>query len=62
MLYHMGDSQHTQSIQINKLIGENQICVFYCTEKYKDIFCQTNCYFCVALTRFWYQGNVGLIQ
>ena len=29
----MGDSQHTQNIQINKVIGENEKCVFYFTEK-----------------------------
>ena len=33
ILYHMGDSQHTQNIQINKVIGENEKCVFYSTEK-----------------------------
>ena len=29
------DSQHTQNIQINKVIGENVKCVFYFTEKTK---------------------------
>ena len=29
----MGDSQHTQNIQINKVIGENEKCVFYFMEK-----------------------------
>ena len=24
MLYHAGDSQHTQNIQVNKVIGENE--------------------------------------
>ena len=33
MLYHAGDSQHTQSIQINKVIGENEKYVFYFMEK-----------------------------
>ena len=36
-LYHWkpiaGDRQHTQNIQINKVIGENEKCVFYFTEK-----------------------------
>ena len=35
MLYHMGDSQHTQNIQINKVIGENEKCVLYLMEKTK---------------------------
>ena len=29
----MGDSQHTQSIQINKVIGKSDKYVFYFTEK-----------------------------
>lgn len=29
MLYHVGDSQHTENIQINKVIGENKKEVFY---------------------------------
>ena len=29
MLYHVGDSWHAQNIQINKVIGENEKCVFY---------------------------------
>ena len=33
MLHHAGDSQHTQNIQINKIIGENEKYVFYFTEK-----------------------------
>ena len=33
MLYHVGDSQHTQNIQINKMIDENEWCVFYLAEK-----------------------------
>ena len=33
MFYHVGDSQHTQNIQINKVIGENEKCVFYFMEK-----------------------------
>ena len=33
VLSHAGDSQHTQNIQINKVIGENEKCVFYFMEK-----------------------------
>ena len=32
-LYHMGDCQHTQNIQINKVIGENEKRVLYFTGK-----------------------------
>ena len=35
MLYHVGDSQHTQNIQINEVIGENEIYVFHFMEKTK---------------------------
>ena len=38
MLYHMEDGQHTQNIQINKVIGENEKYVFYFTEKTQQIF------------------------
>ena len=38
MLCHVGDSQPTQNIQINKVIGENEKCVFYFTEKTKWTF------------------------
>ena len=31
-LYHVGDSRHTQNIQINNVIGENEKCVLYFTE------------------------------
>ena len=41
MLYHVGDSRHTQNIQINKVIGENEECVFYFIEKTKRTFCPT---------------------
>ena len=37
----MGDSQHTQNAQINKVIGENEKCVFYFTEKTKWTFWPT---------------------
>ena len=33
MLYHVGESQHIQNIQISKVICENEKCVFYFTEK-----------------------------
>ena len=29
MLHHAGDSQHTQNIQINKVIGENEKCLLF---------------------------------
>ena len=29
----MGDNQHTQNIQINNVIGENEKCVFYFKKK-----------------------------
>ena len=32
-LYQARNSQHTQNIQINKVIGENEKCVFYLMEK-----------------------------
>ena len=38
----MGDSQHTQNIQINKVIVENEKCVFYFTEKCNRLFGQPN--------------------
>ena len=33
MLYHTEDRRHTQNIQINKVSGENEKCVFYFMEK-----------------------------
>ena len=36
----MGESQHTQNIQINKVIDEDEKCVFYFTEKNKELFGQ----------------------
>ena len=44
MLYHMGDSQHTQNIQINKVIGKNEKCVFHFMEKTYGLFGQPNNY------------------
>ena len=38
----MGESQHTQNIQINKVIDEDEKCVFYFTEKNKELFGQPN--------------------
>ena len=35
MLYHAREGQHTQNIQINTVIGENEKCGFYFTEKIK---------------------------
>ena len=37
----MGDSRHSQNIQINKVIGENEKCVFYFMEKTIRIFWPT---------------------
>ena len=37
-----GDSRHTQNIQINKVIGENEKCVFYFIEKLNRLFGQPN--------------------
>ena len=34
----MRDSQHTQNIHVNKVIGENEKCVFYFTAKAKWTF------------------------
>ena len=36
-----GDSQPTQNIQINKVTGENEKCVFYFMEKIKWAFWPT---------------------
>ena len=33
MFYHVGGNQHIQNIQINKVTGENEKCVFYFMEK-----------------------------
>ena len=41
MLYLTGDSKPTQNIQINKIIGENEKCVFYFMEKTIQIFWPT---------------------
>ena len=45
MLYHVGDSQNTQNIQINEVIGENEKNVFYFTEKKEMTFWPTQYYY-----------------
>ena len=37
-LFHAGDSRHTQNIQINNVLGDNETCIFYFTEKTKWTF------------------------
>ena len=39
-----GDSQHTQNIQINSYVGENEKCIFYFMEKTKQTFWPTQCF------------------
>ena len=41
MFYHMGESRHTQNIQINKVFGENEKCVFYFMGKTSQTFWPT---------------------
>ena len=41
-LYHVGDSQHTQNTQINKVIGENEKRAFYFMEKLSGLLGQPN--------------------
>ena len=43
MLYHIEYSQHTQNIQINKVIGDNEKSVFYFIEKTTQTFQRTQC-------------------
>ena len=38
----MGDSQHIQNIQVNKVPGENKECTFYFMEKINRLFDQPN--------------------
>ena len=46
MFYHMEVGQHTQNIQINKVIGENEKRVFYFMGKITyGLFGQPNSYF-----------------
>ena len=49
MLYQMGDSWQTQNIPINEVIGENEKCIFYFTEKTKWSFWPTE-YFIRAVS------------
>ena len=46
----MGDSRHSQNIQINKIIGENEKYVFYFMEKTKWAFWPTLYFTPLALT------------
>ena len=46
MLYYIGDSQHTKNIQVNKIIGVSEKCVFYFTEKSKQTFWPTQYHVC----------------
>lgn len=41
MLYHTRESGHTQNSQLNKVIDENEKCVFYFREKSIWTFCPT---------------------
>ena len=36
----MGDSQHTQNIQISKVIGENKKCLLFYRKKLNGVFDQ----------------------
>ena len=42
MFYHAGDSRHTQNIQINKVIGENENVSFLLWKKLNGLFGQAN--------------------
>ena len=55
MFYHAGDSQHTQNIQIHKVIGKIEQCVFYFMEKTKRTFLPTQYYTHYHLKTFF--GN-----
>ena len=56
MLYYVGDSWHTQNIQINKVIGNNGKCVFILQKKTIGTFGQRN--ICI----FWTFYINGIIQ
>ena len=45
MLYHVGDSQHTQNIQINKIIGESKEMCFILGTKLNGLSGQPNIFF-----------------
>ena len=49
MLYHMGDSQYVKNIQINKVIGENEECVFCSRDKnHTDLLANPiSCWICI---------------
>ena len=58
----MGDSQHTQNIHVNKVIGENEKCVFYFTAKAKWTFQPTRYipfFFFLRFYLFLERGRVG---
>ena len=40
MFYHVGGNQHIQNIQINKVTGEKEKCVFYFMNKTNGLFGQ----------------------
>ena len=42
MLYHMGDSWHTQNIQINKVIAESENVYFISQRKLNGLFGHSN--------------------
>ena len=44
MFHHAGDSQHTQHIQINKVIGESEKCVLFDEKKPIQTFWPTQYY------------------
>ena len=52
--YHVGDSWHTQNIQINNVIGENESCVFSFMEKLNGLFGQPNSFKCVINLNIWF--------
>ena len=54
-LYHAGDSQHTQSIQIDKVISEYEECIFYFTEKNPTNFLANTI---LATSHFWGPSNI----
>ena len=42
-LYHVGDSRHTQNIQINNVIGENEKCLLFYGINYMDFLSNPIC-------------------
>ena len=51
----MGDSQHTQNIQINKVIGENEKCASYFMEKTIQTFWPTQYFKCPSFSSQTFQ-------